>query len=122
MDRLIQDVRFAFRKMRTAPAFTFVIVTILALGIGASSAAISYVRGIETIPAPGVRPSDQLVQLGIQRVTRGQRPRVEYPSYATFAQLSDSLRSVVRIAGEERVKSAVDFGGGARATAVLAIT
>jgi len=63
MNALAQDVRFAFRQLRKAPGFTFAIVFILALGIGATTAIFSLVEGILLRPLPFSNP-DRLVLVG----------------------------------------------------------
>jgi predicted permease len=61
-DRLVQDVRFAFRLFARTPVLTVAVVSTLALGIGAASAIFSLVNAVVLRPLPYVE-SDRLVQL-----------------------------------------------------------
>ena len=60
LERLIQDVRYALRSLRRAPVFAAVAVLTLALGIGATTAMFTVVRGILLRPLPFPEP-DRLV-------------------------------------------------------------
>jgi putative ABC transport system permease protein len=70
---LVQDVRFALRSFLRAPRFTVPAVLALALGIGATSAIYSVVRGVILKPLPYSNPERIVVVW--ENNTRRNRPR-----------------------------------------------
>ena len=60
---LAQDLRFAARSLRRKPAFAALTILTLALGIGLNTAVFSAVEALLLRPLPGVRASEELVQI-----------------------------------------------------------
>jgi predicted permease len=70
VETLGSDVRYAFRALRRAPAFTAVVVLTLALGIGANTAIFSVVRAVVLKPLPH-HDGERLVYLRHSTATPG---------------------------------------------------
>src|SRR3954468_19638297 len=66
LDTLIGDVRYAFRALRTAPAFATVAILSLALGIGANTAVFSVINALVLRSLPVNHPEELVA------VVRGQ--------------------------------------------------
>jgi predicted permease len=60
---MIRDLRLAWRLFIKNPGFTAIVVTTLALGIGLNTAVFSAVDALLLRPLPGVRASNDIVQL-----------------------------------------------------------
>ncbi len=99
MDTLRQDLIYALRRLAMAPAFTFVAIATLALGIGANSAIFSIVYAVLLKPLPFPEP-DRLVQLF--QVSEGRN--VAYFSPPNFLDTQAAAKSFEAVA-------AVDGGG-----------
>ena len=98
LESLGADFRYAVRSLRHSPAFTLIVITTLALGIGANTAIFSVVRGVVLKPLPH-RDGDRLVYLRHSIETGGGEnvlfsvPEVQdfrdgAPSFAGIAEYS----------------------------------
>ena len=88
---LIQDLRFAVRSFLRAPRFTIPAVLALALGIGATSASFSVVRGVILRPLP-YRDPDRIVVIWENNLRRN-RPR-NVVGAANFVAWRERTRSL----------------------------
>lgn len=79
MDRLLLDLKLAFRRLRQNPAFAIVAILTLALGVGANTAVFSVLNAIFLKPLP-VRNSSELVSLN-QTMGGNTFPTISFPNY-----------------------------------------
>ena len=96
IDTLLQDVRYAARSLRKHPAFTLTAVATLMLGIGASAAMFTVLRGVllKSLPYPD---ADRLVAVG-EISPSGPLTALPYQNYlewraeqTVFAEMSARL-------------------------------
>jgi putative ABC transport system permease protein len=106
IDSIRSDVRFAFRGLGRSPGFTVAIVLTLALGIGASTAIFTIVRGVLLRPLPYADP-DRLVRIW-EVSPRGDDHNVASPgNYTSWRAQAKSFATM----GAHRVPFGVSFVG-----------
>ena len=93
MDVIGSDLRYAFRSLRQNSGFTVLTALTLALGIGATSAIFSVVRGVLLRPLAYQRPEEvMLVHTRLEGTPRGELSLPEY------WDLREQARSFTRVA------------------------
>jgi putative ABC transport system permease protein len=93
MDILIQDIRYATRKLVRTPSFTIIAVTTLALAIGATTAVFSIVNGVLLKPLPFRQP-DEIIKIG----SIGKERKLVHMSVPDFVDYRDQTHSFVGMA------------------------
>jgi predicted permease len=93
LDRLGQDLRYAFRAMRASPGFTVAAVLVLAIGIGATVAAFSAFNMVALRPLP-VRDPRTILRFARQAPDRSASD-VPYPAVAFYREYTRTLSAVL---------------------------
>ena len=89
IDVLGSDLRYALRSLRRRPGFTALTLITLALGIGATSAVFTLVRGVLLRPLPYERPEEvMMVHTRWEGTPRGE---LSLPEYWDLRELSRSF-------------------------------
>ena len=101
MDILLQDIRYAARKLLRTPAFTIIAIATLALAIGATTAVFSIVNGVLLKPLP-FREPDALVRIG----SMSKEGKLVHMSAPDFVDYRDQTRSFVGMAQIQEKNSA----------------
>ena len=94
MDALFRDIRYAFRTLGHAPGFTFVVVVMLALGIGSNTAIFSLLDQLLYRPLSGVHDARSLVQLDGPGPFRGRSNGAEVMSYPMYRDLRSGTQTL----------------------------
>ena len=101
MNRLANDVRYAFRQFRRAPGFAFTAVLTLALGIGASSAIFCLIDGLWLHPLHVPHPGQLVRIFATTRQASDAEEGVDtyftYSDYQTLAERTTALKIVVAL-------------------------
>src|SRR5690348_6307590 len=96
MNSLLQDIAYAFRILRKAPAFTAIAILTLGLGIGANTAIFSYVDAWIIKPIPYPHP-EQLMVLQAHNTKKGWT-QDQVSSTADFFDLQKQSKSFEQVA------------------------
>ena len=104
IEQLAQDIRYGARALRRSPAFTMVIVVMLALGIGANTAVFTLIDTVVMRQLPVAHP-EQLVEIGDPARVSGSSegtPRTDLVSYPLYLGLCERTRTLSGILASGR--------------------
>jgi len=96
MTGLWHDLRYAARQLRRSPYFAATAILMLALGICATSTAMSWIEGTMLNPVPGARDTGRLVTIMRGAWNPSPSPPFSYPDYR---DLRDGNRTFSGILG-----------------------
>lgn len=93
MNKLFQNIRYAWRSLRNAPLFTVTVILTLAVGVGLNTAIFTMVDSVLLRPL-GYHDANRIVALGTLKLQSGHlNPRIGGADYTDLQQLQ-SLESV----------------------------
>src|SRR5262245_12011038 len=124
MRSLGQDVRFAMAAMRRSPGFTATALVTLALGVGATTAALAVVHGVLLQPLPYTAPG-QLVRIWEERPPGVSPAGNRWLSRGAFLAWQPQSRTLDALGGYGPIESHVRLGAasvkvsGARVSAAV---
>src|SRR5262245_54186676 len=78
--RLFHDLRYAWRSLRSTPSVTAVVLTTIAVAIGANTALFSVVYGVLWRPLPFAEP-DRLMRVSSRHAQEGPIPSVSLEDF-----------------------------------------
>jgi predicted permease len=107
LESTAQDVQYGLRQLRRRPGFALVVVTSLALGIGANTAIFSLIDAVLLRMLPIEDPRG--LQLLVPRQTNGNSRGFEYPEYRRLREVSSALAAVAAF-GSTRLNVTIDGG------------
>jgi predicted permease len=94
METLLQDVRYGLRMLRRSPGFALTALIVIALGVGANTAAFTLLDHVLLRPLP-FRDAGRLVMLYETQLERGiPRTQTSPPNYLDWKSMSKSFDSM----------------------------
>ena len=95
IDPFSQDIRFSLRTLRKNPAFTFIAVVSLALGIGANTTVFCWIQNILVRPFVGATKQEELMLVTAARGSTTWGGLVSAPDLKDGAQLTNIFAGVI---------------------------
>jgi macrolide transport system ATP-binding/permease protein len=117
-ETLLQDVRYAIRRMTRAPGFTAAAILSLAIGIGANTAVFSVVNALLLKPLP-YRAPNELVRVFTNYPNLSPWGSSAYPDYLELKAMEDVFSDVGVFYD---ILAPVTIGGAPRMTMVEAVS
>lgn len=114
------DVRLALRTLARAPSFTIVVLTTLALGIGATAAIFTVIDGVLLRPVPIAAMDELVVVWETDRASGTVREPGSWPDFIDFRERTRTLSAIAAFSGADLDYLPADPGDAERVSGVAA--
>ena len=121
-EHVMQDLRYACRTLRRAPAFAIVATICLAIGIGVNTAAFSVLNAVAFRQFPGVARQGEIVSVAIGVETERSRTILQTSAIADLEMLRTGISAFSGTAASGPMQFAVRRGAEAEAVRGSAVT
>jgi putative ABC transport system permease protein len=122
LDRIQQDIRYAFRGLRRSPGFTATVILTLGLGIGANAAMFGVIDRLMFRPFPYLRDPATVNRVYLQTTSRGRVNARSTFAYLRYLDLRRSTSSFSEYAAFSEWKLAVGDGDATRERTVAGVS
>ena len=89
---MLNDLHYAFRQLAKSPAFTFIAILTIALGIGANTAIFSVVNGVLINPLP--YPNANRILVLYEDLPNFKDASISYPNFLDWQRMNNSFSSL----------------------------
>jgi predicted permease len=96
LERLLTELRFAFRRLRRSRGYSLAAMSTLAVGLGATTAIVAVVNAVLLQPLPYGDPDDLVI---VSASRRGEEISVAYPDLLDWRKRARMLDGVAGFAG-----------------------
>ncbi len=118
---MLTDLKYAFRMLIKAPAFTVIAVVTLALGIGANSAIFSVIDTVLLRRLPFKNP-DEIVNIWGRYANETGSVRGNVHSFADYMDLRDQSQTIAAMTAYTRTGATLTYGEDGKSLEGIAIT
>ena len=122
IDALMQDLRYAVRGLRRAPAFTITVILTLGLGIGANAAMFAVIDRLMLRPFPLIREPGTVQRIYLQSTYRGKTSNNSTFPYRRYLDLAQATRTIASVAAHSEWRFGVGTGDATSIRKVVGVT
>jgi putative ABC transport system permease protein len=104
----LQDIRYGFRMIVKAPAFTALAMLALAIGVCANTTIFTFVNGLLLRPLPGIKDPGSVVAIYTSDFSSGLYGATSYPDYIDYRTQADKFEGLAAYYSHHTLNTTAD--------------